>query len=65
MAATGPQRGVVMAAAFFAGAGILELLGELNRGRGVTILLATHSAEAAASARHVIHLRDGTIAVGP
>ncbi len=48
-----------------AGAGILELLGELNRRRGVTILLATHSAEAAASARHVIHLRDGSIALGP
>ncbi len=44
-----------------AGAGILELLEELNRRRGVTILLATHSAEAAAFARHVSHLRDGSI----
>jgi putative ABC transport system ATP-binding protein len=48
-----------------AGAEILELLGELNRRRGVTILLATHSAEAAASARHIIHLRDGSISAEP
>ncbi len=47
------------------GAEILELLGELNRRQGVTILLATHSPEAAASARHVIHLRDGSISAGP
>jgi putative ABC transport system ATP-binding protein len=47
------------------GAEILELLGELNRRQGVTILLATHSPEAAASARHVIRLRDGSISAGP
>ncbi len=47
------------------GTEILELLGELNRQRGVTVLLATHSSEAAASARHIIYLRDGSISAGP
>jgi len=44
-----------------AGREVLELLGHLNAGRGVTILLATHSPEAAAFAHRTIHLRDGTI----
>ena len=46
-----------------AGTEILELLGALNRQRGVTVLLATHSPEAAASARHIIRLLDGSISV--
>ena len=45
-----------------AGREILELLGSLNASQQVTILLATHSQEAATFARRVIHLRDGTIA---
>ncbi len=48
-----------------AGTEILELLGDLNRLRGVTVLLATHSPEAAAFARHVIHLKDGTMEDSP
>ena len=45
-----------------AGREVLELLGHLNAERGVTILLATHSQEAAACAHRTIHLRDGTVA---
>ena len=44
-----------------AGREVLELLGHLNAERGVTILLATHSQEAAACAHRTIHLRDGTV----
>ena len=44
-----------------AGREVLELLARLNAERSVTILLATHSQEAAAFARRVIHLRDGSI----
>ncbi len=47
-----------------AGREVLELLARLNAERGVTILLATHSQEAAAFARRTIHLRDGTVSVG-
>ncbi|HSB68645.1 MAG TPA: ABC transporter ATP-binding protein [Candidatus Methylomirabilis sp.] len=47
-----------------AGREILELLGGLNTSQQVTILLATHSQEAAAFARRVISLRDGTICAG-
>jgi putative ABC transport system ATP-binding protein len=43
------------------GARILALLEELNREFGLTILLATHSAEVAAAAQRVIHMRDGVI----
>jgi len=45
-----------------AGREVLELLAQLNAERGVTILLATHSQEAAAFAHRIIHLRDGTVA---
>jgi putative ABC transport system ATP-binding protein len=41
---------------------IMALLRELNREQGVTLLLVTHDAEAAAFADRVIHLRDGQIA---
>ena len=44
-----------------AGREVLELLGHLNGEGGVTILLATHSREAASFTQRTIHLRDGTI----
>jgi putative ABC transport system ATP-binding protein len=42
------------------GAGILALLGELNR-RGATILVVTHNPEIAEAAGRVIRLRDGHV----
>ncbi len=42
-----------------AGRELLQLLGELHAEQGVTILLATHSDDAAAAARRVLHLKDG------
>ncbi len=47
-----------------AGRDVLELLARLNAERGVTIVLATHSQEAASFAQRTIHLRDGTISDG-
>jgi ABC-type lipoprotein export system ATPase subunit len=44
-----------------AGLEVLALLARLNVERRVTILLATHSQEAAAYAHRVIRLRDGTV----
>ncbi len=44
-----------------AGADILELLREYNRERGVTVVLVTHSAIAAAYGDRIITLRDGRI----
>ncbi|MCM0081520.1 ABC transporter ATP-binding protein [Geomonas sp. Red32] len=46
------------------GAGILELLLELQRERRTTLILVTHSQEIAASADRVITLRDGRIVTG-
>ena len=43
------------------GADVLELLLELNRSLGVTVLLATHSAEMAAAGRRVLRMVDGRI----
>lgn len=43
------------------GARVLQLLGELNREMGLTILLATHSDETAAAAKRIIRMRDGKI----
>jgi putative ABC transport system ATP-binding protein len=43
------------------GAEIMALLQHLNREQGVTLLLVTHDAEAAAFAGRVVHLRDGQI----
>jgi putative ABC transport system ATP-binding protein len=40
---------------------VLDLLVELNRETGVTMLLATHAPEIAAAARRVIRMRDGRI----
>ena len=46
------------------GATVLTLLAELNRDLGVTILLATHSADVAHTARRTVHLRDGRLDAG-
>lgn len=46
------------------GNSILELLHRICSERGVTILMATHSAEAAAIADEVIRMRDGRIVEG-
>ncbi len=43
------------------GARVLELLRELNVDMGLTILLATHSREAALSARTTFYMKDGRI----
>ena len=43
------------------GADVLELLQELNRSLGVTVLLATHSAEMAAAGQRVLQMVDGRI----
>ena len=40
---------------------ILELLASLNSSRGITVLMATHSAEAAAYASRTLFLRDGQL----
>jgi putative ABC transport system ATP-binding protein len=39
----------------------MNLLAELNRERGLTIILATHSAEAARYASRTLRMRDGLI----
>ncbi|HEX6217183.1 MAG TPA: ABC transporter ATP-binding protein [Vicinamibacterales bacterium] len=44
------------------GANVLALLKGLNSEMGVTILLATHSADVAAAARRVLRMRDGQFA---
>ncbi len=44
------------------GGAVLGLLGELHREEGVTVLMATHSAEAASRADRIVRLRDGRIA---
>ena len=41
---------------------VLELLGELNRDEGHTIVIVTHDPDAAAIAERVVFLRDGRIA---
>jgi putative ABC transport system ATP-binding protein len=45
-----------------ASAEVLELLGELNRAEGQTLVLVTHDPGAAATAQRVVFLRDGRIA---
>jgi putative ABC transport system ATP-binding protein len=40
---------------------VMSLLGDLNRELGITIILATHSEEAARYAKRVIRMRDGLI----
>ena len=46
------------------GADVLELLRDLNRSLGVTVLLATHSTEMAAASQRVLHMVDGRIESG-
>jgi putative ABC transport system ATP-binding protein len=41
---------------------VLELLGELNRAEGQTLVLVTHDPEAAATAGRIVFLRDGRVA---
>ena len=48
-----------------AGREILELLGRLNASQQVTILLATHSQEAATFTHRTIHMRDGAFVTAP
>lgn len=43
---------------------IMDLLDELNRERGITIIMVTHEAEMAAHARRVVHFLDGRIGEG-
>ena len=40
---------------------VLELLAELNASKSITVLMATHSEEAAAYASRTLHLRDGQL----
>lgn len=40
---------------------VLDLLRELNKETGVSVLLATHSAEIAAGAKRVLQMRDGVL----
>lgn len=46
-----------------AGRQILDLLAGLNAAHGVTVLLATHSHDAAAIAGQIVHMKDGTVLV--
>ena len=41
---------------------IMELLCDLNRADGITVLMVTHEAEMAAYAGTVVHFRDGLVA---
>ena len=43
------------------GAGVLKLLQELNQSLGISVLLATHSAQMAAAGQRVLHMVDGRI----
>jgi putative ABC transport system ATP-binding protein len=40
---------------------VLELLARLGRAHGTTVVLVTHSAEAAAAASHLVEMRDGRV----
>jgi putative ABC transport system ATP-binding protein len=44
------------------GANVLQLIQELNRELGVTVLLATHSADVAAAATRTLRMKDGQFA---
>ncbi|MFA6312937.1 MAG: ABC transporter ATP-binding protein [Sterolibacterium sp.] len=40
---------------------IMELLGELNRNQGITVLMVTHEADMAEYARRIVHFADGLV----
>jgi putative ABC transport system ATP-binding protein len=40
---------------------VMQLLSDLNREQGITIILVTHEAEMAAYAHRIVHFRDGLI----
>lgn len=40
---------------------IMELLCELNRNRGITIVMVTHEPDMAAYAKRIVHFRDGLV----
>ena len=40
---------------------IMELLTDLNKNSGITVLMVTHEADMAAFARTVIHFKDGLV----
>jgi putative ABC transport system ATP-binding protein len=40
---------------------IMELLTDLNRDRGITVLMVTHEAEMARFARTIVHFKDGLV----
>jgi lipoprotein-releasing system ATP-binding protein len=44
-----------------ASSALVDLLTDLNRERGITIVMVTHSTDAAARMQHVRRLRDGTL----
>ncbi len=43
------------------GANIMELLGNMNKQKGITVIIATHDPEIAGRARRVISMKDGSI----
>jgi len=44
---------------------IMQLLAQLNRERGITVVMVTHEAEMAAFARRIVHFLDGRIELAP
>ena len=40
---------------------VLDLLQDLNRSLGLTVVMATHDPEIAAGASRIVHLRDGVV----
>ncbi len=47
------------------GQAVVELLGELNRSKGKTVLVATHGSQADPYARRIFHLADGSMSRVP
>ena len=43
------------------GARVMDMLGTLNKEKGITLLLATHDAELAGRSERVITMRDGRV----
>ena len=40
---------------------IMELLADLNREQGITIVMVTHEPDMAAYAKRIVHFRDGLV----